>query len=273
VPLAQLATIHYERGPDMIKTDDTFLVGYVLFDKRANYAEVDAVQQAREYLAQRIATGAVRLPAGVAYTFTGTYENHTRAQKKLAVVIPVALLVIFLILYLQFKDVTISVLVFSTIPFVAAGGFILLWLYGQSWFLDFSAFGVNMRALFHVHPINMSIAIWVGFIALFGIASDDGVVIATYLDELFAGKQRMSVAEIRATTLLGGKRRIRACMMTTATTVLALLPVLTSSGRGADIMLPMAIPSFGGMLVEMFTSLIVPVLYCAVKERRLCRTT
>jgi Cu(I)/Ag(I) efflux system membrane protein CusA/SilA len=171
------------------------------------------------------------------------------------------------------ENTLVVVLVFSTIPFVAAGGFILLWLYGQSWFLDFSAFGVNMRALFHVHPINMSIAIWVGFIALFGIASDDGVVIATYLDELFAGKQRMSVAEIRATTLLGGKRRIRACMMTTATTVLALLPVLTSSGRGADIMLPMAIPSFGGMLVEMFTSLIVPVLYCAVKERRLCRTT
>ncbi len=269
VPLAQLATIKYTRGPEMIKSEDSFLVGYVLFDKKPNVAEVDAVQQARDVLTQKSAAGSLQLPVGISYTFIGAYENHARAQKKLLLVVPVALLVIFLILYLQFKDAAVTSLVFLTIPFVASGGFILLWLYGQPWFLDFSAFGVNVRELFQVHPINMSIAIWVGFIALFGIASDDGVVMATYLDELFVGKPRMSIDEIRETTIVGGKRRVRACMMTTATTVLALLPVLTSTGRGADIMIPMSIPTFGGMLVEMLTTLIVPVLYCAIQERRM----
>jgi len=159
--------------------------------------------------------------------------------------------------------------VFSGIVVAWAGGFILVWLYGQPWFLDFHFFGINMRELFQVHPINLSVAIWVGFLALFGIASDNGVVIATYLDQTFAGRRVLSVSEVREATVAGAVRRIRPCLMTSATTILALLPVLTSTGRGSDVMIPMAIPSFGGMLVVLVSVFVVPVLYCWVRERQL----
>lgn len=142
----------------------------------------------------------------------------------------------------------------------------MIWLYGQGWFLNFSFFGVNLQDLFQIHPINLSVAIWVGFLALFGIASDDGVVVATYLDQSFAENRPTSIEAIRRATLEAGIRRSRPCLMTIATTVLALLPVLTSTGRGADIMVPMAIPSFGGMVLSVITILIVPVLYCARQE-------
>jgi Cu(I)/Ag(I) efflux system membrane protein CusA/SilA len=142
----------------------------------------------------------------------------------------------------------------------------MIWLYGQEWFLDFGVFGVNMRDLFDVHTINMSVAIWVGFLALFGIASDDGVVMCTYLEQTFRGKRMESKDEVHKAVIAAGTRRIRPCLMTTATTVLALIPVLTSTGRGSDIMVPMAIPSFGGMTIEILTMLVVPVLYCWIKE-------
>ena len=171
-----------------------------------------------------------------------------------------------LILYFQFKSVSTTALVFSGILVAWAGGFIMIWLYGQPWFLDFSILGTNMRDLFQIHPINLSVAIWVGFLALFGIASDNGVIMATYLDEQFSGNKLSSIQKIREMTILAGERRVRPALMTTATTILALIPVLTSVGRGADIMVPMAIPSFGGMTLSIITMLIVPVLYCAIKE-------
>jgi len=132
-------------------------------------------------------------------------------------------------------------------------------------------FGVNMREMFQVHPINLSVAIWVGFLALFGIASDDGVVMCTYLEQSFRGGRAESVDEVRKAVIRAGTRRIRPCLMTTATTILALIPVLTSTGRGSDIMVPMAIPSFGGMTIEVLTMLVVPVLYSWIKEAKLRR--
>ena len=128
-------------------------------------------------------------------------------------------------------------MVFAGIFVAWAGGFWLVWLYGQPWFLDFDVFGTNMQALFQIHPINLSVAIWVGFLALFGIASDDGVVIATYLDQSFFRRKITTSTEAREATLAAGQRRVRPCLMTTATTILALIPVLTSTGRGADIRL------------------------------------
>ena len=128
-----------------------------------------------------------------------------------------------------------------------------------------------MRDLFQVHPINLSVAVWVGFLALFGIASDDGVVMATYLDGTFAERRTTTIDEIRQATIEASLRRVRPCLMTTATTVLALIPVLTSTGRGSDIMVPMAIPTFGGMSLEVVTMLVVPVLYCGIKEFQLKR--
>jgi Cu(I)/Ag(I) efflux system membrane protein CusA/SilA len=201
--------------------------------------------------------------------FAGNYENQIRSQKTLMVVLPLALLIIFIILYFQFSSVMTTSLVFSGIAIAWAGGFIMLWLYGQPWFLDFELFGTNMQALFQIHPINLSVAVWVGFLALFGIASDDGVVIATYLDQSFYRHRITTNVEARQATLAAGLRRVRPCLMTTATTILALLPILTSTGRGADIMVPMAIPSFGGMFIAIMTMFTVPVLYCAVQEWKL----
>jgi Cu(I)/Ag(I) efflux system membrane protein CusA/SilA len=128
-----------------------------------------------------------------------------------------------------------------------------------------------MRDLFQVHPVNLSVAVWVGFLALFGIASDDGVVMATYLEGAFAGREISTKKEIREAVVEASLRRVGPCLMTTATTVLALLPVLTSRGRGSDIMAPMAIPTFGGMSLELVTMLVVPVLYCAIHEFKLER--
>ncbi|MBN1421437.1 MAG: efflux RND transporter permease subunit, partial [Planctomycetes bacterium] len=231
----------------------------------------DVVEQCQRYLEDKIRTRELVLPEGVSYTFTGTYENQLRAARRLSVVLPLALFLIFLILYLQFRAVPTALLVFSGIIVAWAGGFILIWLYGQDWFLAFHVFGVSMRDLFQVHPINMSVAIWVGFLALFGIASDDGVVMCTYLKQSFRDQSPASIDEIRAATIQAGMRRVRPCLMTTSTTILALIPVLTSRGRGSDIMVPMAIPSFGGMLIEVITMLIVPVVFCMIREFRFKR--
>ncbi|NNF07390.1 MAG: efflux RND transporter permease subunit, partial [Candidatus Eisenbacteria bacterium] len=269
VPLTQLAKIEYVRGPQVIKSEDTFLVGYVIFDKEPGMAEVDVVERVSNYLDDRIASGAIVVPAGVSYTFAGSYENQIRAQKKLSIILPLALAVIFLILYFQFSSVVTTVLVFSGIAVAWAGGFIMIWLYGQPWFLDFSVFGFPMQELFQVHPLNLSVAVWVGFLALFGIATDNGVIIGTYLKQGFSEKRPDTIAAIRQAALEAGVRRIRPCLMTTATTILALIPVLTSSGRGADIMVPMAIPSFGGMVFVILTTLMVPVFYAAVAEMQL----
>jgi len=269
VPLGQVAEIRYVSGPEVIKSEDTFVTSYVIFDKKPQFAEVDVVAAADRFLREKIKSGELHLPPGVTYRFAGNYENQVRAERRLRVVLPVALFLIFLILYLQFRSVPTTLLIFSGIAVAWAGGFLMIWCYAQPWFLDFSVFGVEMRELFQVHTINLSVAIWVGFLALFGIATDDGVLIATYLDESFARTKPATTGEIREATLAGGLRRVRPALMTTATTVLALLPVLSSTGRGSDIMVPMAIPSFGGMTIEVITMLIVPVLYCWVRERRL----
>ncbi|MDV7187733.1 efflux RND transporter permease subunit [Lutibacter sp. TH_r2] len=272
VPLSELATIKYEQGPQVIKSEDTFLVGYVLFDKMDGFAEVNVVENAQTLIQEKIDNGELVVPKGINYQFTGTYENQLRAEKTLSVVVPLALAIIFLILYFQFRSVGTSLMVFTGIAVAFAGGFLMIWLYGQDWFLNFNFFGENLRELFQIHPINLSVAVWVGFIALFGIATDDGVVMATYLTQTFDRNTPENKKEIRASVVEAGEKRIRPCLMTTATTILALLPVLTSTGRGSDIMIPMAIPSFGGMLIALITLFVVPVLYSWKAEVKLKRT-
>lgn len=273
IPLSELATIRYEQGPQVIKSEDTFLVGYVLFDKMDGYAEVNVVENAQAMIQSKIDAGELIVPKGINYQFTGTYENQLRAEKTLSVVVPLALAIIFLILYFQFRSVGTSLMVFTGIAVAFAGGFLMIWLYGQSWFLNFSVFGENLRDLFQMHTINLSVAVWVGFIALFGIATDDGVVMATYLTQTFDRNSPETKKEIRASIVEAGEKRIRPCLMTTATTILALLPVLTSTGRGSDIMIPMAIPSFGGMLIALITLFVVPVLYSLKAEVQLKRAS
>ena len=268
IPLGELATVEYVRGPEMIKGERGFLVGYVLFDKKPDRAEVDVVEECKALLDAKARSGEFVLPAGVTYAFAGNYENQIRAASTLAVILPLALFVIFLLIYFQFRSVITTSLVFTGIFVAGAGGFLMVWFYGQGWFLDFEVFGRNLRDIFHMHTVNLSVAVWVGFLALFGIATDDGVIMGTYLDQVFRSRRAASIPEIRRLVIVAGERRIRPCLMTTATTVLALLPVLTSTGRGSDILIPMAIPSFGGMTIEILTMLVVPVLYCAIKETK-----
>ncbi len=271
VPLGELVEIKYEQGPQAIKSEDTFLVGYVLFDKMEGYAEVEVVENAQALIAEKIDNGELIVPQAISYQFTGTYENQIRAEKTLSVIVPLALAIIFLILYFQFRSVSTSLMVFTGIAVAFAGGFLMIWFYGQDWFLNFNFFGENLRDLFQMHTINLSVAVWVGFIALFGIATDDGVVMATYLTQTFERNDPEDVNEIRSSVVEAGMKRIRPCLMTTATTLLALLPILTSTGRGSDIMIPMAIPSFGGMAIALITLFVVPVLFSWRKEMKVRR--
>ncbi|HZJ19474.1 MAG TPA: efflux RND transporter permease subunit [Pricia sp.] len=273
VPLGELVDIRYEQGPQVIKSEDTFLVGYVLFDKLDGFAEVNVVENAQALIQKKIDVGELIVPKGISYRFTGTYENQLRAEKTLSVVVPLALIIIFLILYFQFRSVATSLMVFTGIAVAFAGGFIMIWLYGQDWFFNFSFFGENVRTLFNMKTINLSVAVWVGFIALFGIATDDGVVMATYLTQTFERENPMDKKGIRAATLEAAGKRIRPCLMTTVTTILALLPVMTSTGKGSDIMIPMAIPIFGGMIIDVTSYFIVPVLYSWKKEYHLKRAS
>ena len=267
LPLSELANIRYEQGPQVIKSEDTFLVGYVLFDKLDGFAEVNVVENAQALIQHKIDNGELTVPKGISYKFTGTYENQLRAEETLSIIVPLALLVIFLILYFQFRSVSTTLMVFTGIAVAFAGGFVMIWLYGQDWFLNFNFFGENLRELFNIKTVNLSVAVWVGFIALFGIATDDGVVMATYLTQTFDKNDPTDIQEIRKSTLEAASKRIRPCLMTTVTTILALLPVLTSTGKGSDIMIPMSIPIFGGMLLDTTSYFLVPVLYSWRKEQ------
>ena len=271
VPLQELAELQYERGPQNIKSENTFLVSYVIFDKLDEFAEVDVIENAQTYLNSKIEEGTLQIPGGVSYKFAGNYENQIRATKRLGIVIPLSLLAVFLILYFQFGRLQPTVMVFTGIFAAFSGGFLMIWLYSQGWFLDFSIFGENMRSLFQVGKVNLSVAVWVGFIALFGIASDDGVLMGTYLKQTFERDKPKSIEAVRKSVLHAGNLRIRPAMMTTATTLIALLPILTSTGKGAEIMVPMAIPAFGGMLIQSISVFIVPVLYCMWQEFRIKR--
>ena len=266
IPLKELADIEYARGAQMIQSENTFLVSYVIFDKKQGKAEVDVVKEATKVIEGKIQNGELKLTKGVSYKFAGNYEQQERATARLMIVVPLALLIVLLVLYFQFKPLTASLIHFSGVFVAFAGGFILLWLYGQDWFMNFSLAGVNMRDLFQMHTINLSVAVWVGFIALFGVATDDGVLMGTYIHHVFLEKDPQTRHAIREAVVTAGLKRVRPAAMTTATTLIALLPVLTSTGKGADIMVPMAIPTFGGMLIQSMTMFVVPVFQCWWRE-------
>jgi len=266
VPLSEIADIDYTKGAQMIRSENTFLVGYVIFDKLEGKAEVDVVEEAAKILQKKIDSGQLKLPAGVSYKFAGNYEQELRATQRLAIVIPISLILILLLLYFQFKTVTASFIHFSGVFVAFAGGFIMLWLYGQDWFMNFAVAGMNIRDLFQMHPINLSVAVWVGFIALFGIATNDGVIMGTYIHQVFEDRKPSTVKEVREAVVAAGSKRVRPAMMTTAVAVIALLPVLTSTGKGADIMVPMAIPTFGGMIIQLMTIFVVPLFQAMWRE-------
>jgi Cu(I)/Ag(I) efflux system membrane protein CusA/SilA len=273
IPLGELVDIEYERGPQMIKREETFLNSYVLFDRADGVAEVTAVESARDAITTEIDNGNLKVPSGVSYRFAGSFENQVRSEKRLSMIIPVVFVVIFLILYFQFKSVRISLMVFSSIALAFSGGFIMIWFYGQDWFLNFSWFGENLRDIFQLKTINLSVAVWVGFIALFGIATDDAVLMATYLRQSFKANPTKTKKELREAVMEGGLKRIRPAVMTSVTTVIALLPVLSSTGKGSNIMVPMAIPAFGGMLMASLTYFLLPILFYVIYSRALKNTS
>ena len=246
IPIAQVCDIEYTIGPSMIKSEDTLLVGYVTFNTRER-DEVSVVEDADKLVKAKIASGELNLPKGYYIKWAGQFENQIRANKRLAVLLPICLFVNFFILYIKFRSVATTLFIYFAIPVSLAGGFILLNIFGY----------------------NLSVAVWVGFIALFGIAVDDGVVIATYLDQTFKKRKIKSIQDAREATVQAGLKRIRPCLMTSATTIIALMPILLSTGRGSDVMKPMAIPTVGGMAVVLIAIFIVPCCYCGLMELKL----
>jgi Cu(I)/Ag(I) efflux system membrane protein CusA/SilA len=271
VPLSQIADIEIEPGPLMLKSEDGRLVAYVTLDKDRSISEVEIADRVDAALSAAVAGGQLVLPAGASTTLAGTFENQKRSARTLMIVLPVALVLILVILLLHLGTLSASLIVFSAVAVAWAGGFVFLWVWSALAGTELSIFGIDGIGVFRPADVKLSVAVWVGFIALFGIATDDGVVMSTFVQQRLAASPPTTIDEVRDAITDAAMRRIRPCLMTTATTVLALLPVLTSRGRGADVMTPMALPTFGGMIFELLTLFVVPVLASAVEEGRVHR--
>src|SRR6185503_8539455 len=244
VPLAQVVTIKSVLGPQEIKGERGLLVGYVTMNTR-DRDEIGVVEDAEATLQAALRDGSLKLPAGYYWEWSGQFESQKRATARMQILVPVTLFIMIVMLYLGFKRWWIAPIIYFGILTSAAGGFIMLAWWGA----------------------NLSVAVWVGFLVLFGVADDDGVVISTYLEDIFDKATFNSVQDIRDAVLQAGLKRIRPCLMTLSTTVFGLMPIFWATGRGSDVMQPMAIPSVGGMVVSLFiTIFIAPCLFCAVEE-------
>jgi copper/silver efflux system protein len=252
-----------------IRSENTFLTAYVTFDQTAETDPVQVIERISGHIESQIKDGTLHVPTGVTYSFEGEYQQQQRAAEQLALILPITLLIIFLIIYFQFRSVPVTLIIFTSIALVWAGGFLMIWLYGESWFMNISLLGIELRDFLQMGTVHLSVAVWVGFLALFGIAVDDGVIMSTYLDQLFKKQNPSTRLAIHKAVLDAAERRVRPCLMTTGTTILALLPILSSTGRGAEIMVPMAIPAFGGMFALLLSLLLVPLLYTIWKEATL----
>jgi copper/silver efflux system protein len=248
VPLARLADVSTTWGPGAINSEDARLVAHVSFSPSGAGGDLETVEAVMASLRSAREGGTLIFPEGnFELQPVGSFQNQIEANQRLMWIIPMVMLINLLLHYLHFQNLPVSLVVFSGIPFAAAGGMIAVAVMG----------------------VDMNTAMWVGFIALFGLAADDGIVMATYMRNMLAKRTINNVDDIRDAIYEAGLKRIRPCMMTTITTLMALLPVLTSTGRGADVARAMALPVFGGMLVEPFTTFIVPTLYCAYMEFKL----
>ncbi|QDT52763.1 Cation efflux system protein CusA [Caulifigura coniformis] len=258
VPIAQVAKLAYSIGPQEIKSEDGLLVGYVTLNTR-DRDEISVVEDAERLLqaertrsdgqvaAGRHAEATLIVPPGYYWKWSGQFENQQRAMERLSILMPLVLLAMVFSVYFAFGKWWLVLLVLMDIAVSISGGFIGLQLYGA----------------------NLSVAVWVGFIALVGVSDDDSVVMLTYLEDLFRERHPETVQGVRDLVIEAGLKRIRPCLMTTVTTVFGLAPIFLHAGRGSDIMQPMAIPSVGGMSVALITLFVIPCLYCLVKEWQL----
>jgi Cu(I)/Ag(I) efflux system membrane protein CusA/SilA len=231
----------------MISSEDARLVAHIAFAPSGMAGDLETVEAVENALRQAQADGSLSLPTGYAFLPVGSFENQIEANRRLQVIIPIVILLDLLIIYLNFRNLPLTLIIFSQIPIAIAGGMIGLGLWG----------------------IEMNTAIWVGLIALIGIAEDDGVVIATYMEQLFAARPMRTIQDLRDATVTAGRRRIRPCLMTAFTTFSALIPVMLATGRGADVARAMALPVFFGMFIELVSLFVVPVLYCGLMESKL----
>jgi Cu(I)/Ag(I) efflux system membrane protein CusA/SilA len=260
VPLAQVAKVRYTVGPQELKSENGLLVGYVTLNTRER-DEVSVVEDAQRLLEQErrkseelIAAGradeaTLVVPPGYYWEWSGQFENQQRAMRRLAWLVPLVLLSMAVMIYLGFGKWWPVLIVFFGILASASGGFALLLFWGS----------------------NLSVAVWVGFIALIGVADDCSVVMLSFLEDTFKERVPQSVGEVRAMVTEAALKRVRPLLMTTATTVLGLLPIFLTQGRGSDVMQPMAIPMVGGMAAQLVTFLLAPCLYCLVQEWKLRR--
>jgi Cu(I)/Ag(I) efflux system membrane protein CusA/SilA len=244
VPLSILATMKTTWGPGVINSEDARLVAHVSFSPSGMVGELETVQSIEEYLRKSQEDGSLDLPTGYALKPVGSFQNQIESNQRLLWVIPLVIFVNLFIIYLQFRHIPITLAVFVGIPVAFAGGMVLL----------------------AINSIEINTAVWVGFIALFGIAVDDGVLMATYLDQVYTRKRLATIEDIRNATVEAGMKRIRPCLMTTFTTIAALMPVVYSTGRGSDVAKAMAWPVMGGMAVELLTLFVVPVLFAGFNE-------
>jgi Cu(I)/Ag(I) efflux system membrane protein CusA/SilA len=248
VQLERLAQVETTWGPGAINSEDARLVAHVSFSPTGAIGDLETVDSVMQSLRSARENGDLAFPDGnFELQPVGSFENQIEANRRLMWLVPTVLLINFFLHYLHFRNVPISLVVFSGIPVSFAGGMVAVAVMG----------------------VDMNTAIWVGFIALFGLAADDGIVIASYIKQVLERRQIQTVPELREAIYEAGLKRIRPCVMTTVTTLAALLPVLLSTGRGADVAKAMALPVFGGMLIEPFTSFIVPTMYCAYMEFKL----
>ncbi len=243
VPLAQVLTIKSVLGPQEIKGERGLLVGYVTMNTR-DRDEVSVVEDAERLLQAALKDGRLKLPAGYFWEWSGQFENQVRATKRMQILVPVCIALMFISLYLGFRRKWIAPIIFLDVAVSLSAGFLLLPLW----------------------DVNLSVAVWVGFLVLLGVVDDDSVVLSTYLEDIFDHTKPGSIAAIREAVVQAGLKRIRANLMTVCTTVFGLLPVFWATGRGADVMKPIALPSLGGMAVSVITMFIVPCLFSAIEE-------
>lgn len=249
-PLSSVAQIVTEPGPASIRTVDGDPVSYVMLNasgrdhgsliEEADRTIQDMIERERELPPEeRI----LNMPEGYWYRWIGDWENQQEARNRFMVLIPICLLSIFLLMYAEFRTFSVPFVIFTgSVPVAVSGG--LIWL-----------------RLWPGGPIELTVAVVVGFIALLGICVDDGVLMASTVDRMLRERKPETVNELRKAVKDAGRMRIRPAVMTTVTTIIALLPVLLATGRGSTLSRPMAIPVFGGMIFEFLSMLMVPVLY------------
>lgn len=241
IPLSELADIQVVTGPAAIQSENGMLRSLVLLNVKGKDL-IGFVEKAKSHIEKN-----VELPKGYSIVWAGQYENQVRSNNRLMMLVPLALVINLFLIYLGIKNLRNAAIVFSAVPVAFSGGLILLWLGG----------------------FTTSVAVWVGFIALFGIAVDDGVVMMTYLQEEIKDNKPRDWKGLKECILEAGSRRIRPLVMTTTTTVVALIPIMWSTSTGSEVMKPMAIPTLGGMLVELVTLFIVPVIYSYFEQRKI----